>query len=276
MRRFFPFLREFRLSRKFRLERHPTTTYAFGRVDTVWGGFCAGVFAFFYYMVRAPFEFYIVPDRLSRVHGFFGFVFGLIGAAFAAVWDVLKSFVVCFDRIGTGFANGCFHQDVLYWFDYSAATSVRDTDALAEQLATTPTPKTWRRDELWTALLIAIAARRTFNLADPHFPKENWHHRVVTMKRFRRVLRRRIPKMEKVLTEKEMAMLLDFMDDLDDEFEMSFSRFCMYLHRAISTRSKAKQDWRRAVSLDLRRDPSFADIYLVSGMSSGVHSSGHQ
>jgi hypothetical protein len=219
--------------------QHPVrlghTTYALGRVTTVWGGIFASFTLCFRKIVQSVLQLYVRPDMLARSHGAFGCLFGLLLFPFYLVGYVLKGFVVYADRLATGIANGCFHKDLLYVFDPSVQAKVYSTTSEIDDILQFERPSEKRVFDIKRAMQIAIPANQIFKECQPCFPPEHWHWEEVEMKKLKEMLRNLSGQTTLGLSDSEYDTLTSRLDNCNLE-AISFSRFCLYIAEAVKAR----------------------------------------
>lgn len=164
------------------MSRHAVTTYDLaGHIESFHHGIFAALWGLFAGLISAPFQLFFVSDKWARRAGTFGFLFGTVLAALYVLRDILVAVLVFFDRIIIGVTNGCFRKDLDYVLDPSWKAQVHQTPLLASELEASLTqgiPKA-RKADLVAALDCVVAARKVFENAHPHLPKDHRHYVVV-------------------------------------------------------------------------------------------------
>ena len=98
-----------------------------------------------------------------------------------------------------------------------------------------------RGKEIRKGLDMAVAAADIFDKAQPEYPKDHLHHRVVSVKKLHRVLRPSHRTALKLTVDEVDALkrvLTAVLDDSDEKqtYTISFSVFCDLLHQILSSR----------------------------------------
>ena len=233
--------------------------YAIGRVETVKGGCMVGWIGFFCNIVRSPCQLYAKPDRFARSHGAFGCLWGLFVSPFYVLKYILHGLVILLDRIIVGVSNGCYGTNRLTLFDhksYYRVNSVADVDVELQLLAARGMSKS-RKNELFRGLDMAVAARNVFDAANPTFPKEHWHYDVAKAEDLKML----VPQLQNSylrLSDSECMALSKMLEQMGCG-TLSFSRFCIFIRRAIAGRPN---DFAKLRARQSRR-PSLAEIFLT-------------
>ena len=219
----------------FKARLHAVVIYALGRVETLQEGCLSGWFGFFYFIITSPFQIYTRPDQWAHSHGAFGCLFGLVISPIYFALCIVYAAIMLFDRIVIGVSNGCFGTHYLYFcdpFSYYRVNSVSnvENEVVARQAQGMSNA---RKKELLYGLKLAVEARRLFNKANPHYPKEQWSYRVVRARNLIFCIR---PSQGSInLSKQEAASLCQTLERAGDT-ELSFSMFCFLLHQSIGNR----------------------------------------
>lgn len=105
---------------------HTVIKYEIGVGGKKVGFGIAGAFVeSFRFFIQAIFQFVLLPDKMSRKHGFMGFFFGLFLSPLFTLKYIIKSALVFIDRCVVAFANGCFGKEWVYFLDTSQTVESR-------------------------------------------------------------------------------------------------------------------------------------------------------
>lgn len=166
------------------MRRHPFTMYNLtGVVETVPHGCMAGLFGLLRHTIFAPFQAFVLSDRLARSSGALGCLFGLVASAFVIIGDVFRGVLIFFDRILTGITNGCCGQQNTHVIFPGWEARVHDTNLISGEKASYARQGITRarKAELQAALDLVVNARKVFESADPFFPETHQHYVVVPL-----------------------------------------------------------------------------------------------
>lgn len=224
-------LQLFHWNRLQRHKRHAITTYALGRVQTVMQGCASGIVGFTFELLRSSLQFYTKSDVNARSHGALGCLFGLCLSPFYIIVYALHAVLILFDRVMVGIANGCFGENKLYIIDWTVQAHVYQTSSHQQALDAFTKPSAARQQMLFQASDLATVANQLFKDAEPHFPHDIWHYKVVEkdalLKVFQSAAKKRLD-----LTDEEFATTYNAIKSCPHE-ELSFSRFCLLLGLAV-------------------------------------------
>ena len=166
------------------MRRHKIVSHNLtGHVKSFHHGLFSAIFGFLYGLISAAWRIHSVPDHWARRAGAFGCLFGIILAGFYLIMDFMLAFLVFFDRLFVGMANGWFGKDYDFIIDVSWKTEVHQTPFIEvemENFIVQGIPRA-RRLELLRACHIVKEARIIFEEAKPTFPKEHMHFLVVRL-----------------------------------------------------------------------------------------------
>lgn len=246
----------------FQMQKHAVMRYAIGRVESVGHGCFTGWAGFLQSVFRSPFQVYFKPDRYARTHGAFGCLWGLLVSPLFVVWFCFYAFIVLFDRIGVGVMNGCFGTHMLYCIDrmsYYRVHSVVDVRPELQALAAQGLSRE-RKKELFRGLDMALQARMVWKAADPQFPDDSWHYRVVKAADLISVVPRLKGHALK-LSDRELATVVGRLEEMGTA-TLSFSRFCALLRQdVIAKRPRSERPSRG--SMRNYKQISLAEIFLT-------------
>jgi len=259
-------LKHWKRSRRYgssQLQNHAVMNYSIGRVKHVGHGCFSGWAGFFYSLIRSPFQLYFKPDRYARSHGAFGCLYGLVVSPFFMIWLIFRGITILCDRIIVGICNGCCGTHLLYAIDrtsYYSVHSAADLSPELQALAAQGLSRT-RKEELFRGLDMAIAAREVWRAAEPKYPEEHWHYRVVSAHELIPL----IPRLKASflnLSDSEIKALSRRLGEMEGA-TLSFSRFCALIRQdAIAKRPRhlrPSRESRRGAG----REPSLAEIFLT-------------
>ena len=197
----------------------------------------------------SPFFLYTKPDKYARSHGALGCLLGLIASPFFIIAYVLYGVCVVFtDRILTGFHNQVGENRKLFVYDRHVQYRVWSKLSIVEELNDFPRPVGKRRDKIDEAIEIAEAANDVFESSHAIFSEEHWHWRVARADSLKRKL---LPGL-RVLTHQEITQVSRLLD-MEGKHEISFSRFCLFIGKAVKTRFRQRDE--------MSTRPSFRDVY---------------
>ena len=173
------------------------------------------------------------PDVWARRFGLVGCLVGVIAAPFFIVGRVLRAFVVVLDRWITGCANGCCHKNKLGTIDHTREARVHETGktipAEVNEIWARGVP-TARKKEIYRAGEVAFHAKALFTHANPQYPKEHWHYKVVNAPDLLRTLKKDGKRLK--LNRMEMDAITRLLYDRGENI-LSFSMFLLLLHHAV-------------------------------------------
>jgi hypothetical protein len=245
----------------YHMKPHAVMRYAIGRVESVGHGCFTGSIGFLQNIIFSPFQIFFKPDRYARSHGAFGCLWGLLISPLFVVYMILRAVVVLVDRIVVGICNGCCGTHMLYFIDrtsYASIHSVVDLGPQLQTLASRGLSRT-RKHELFLGLDMAITAREVWKAANPKFPAENWHYRVVKAADLIPL----VPRLRNSvfeLSDAELETLERRLGEMGNA-TLSFSRFCALLRQdVIAKRTRSMRPSRESMR---GRQPSLAEIFLT-------------
>ena len=224
----------FNPGRSSRQARHAICTYALGRVQSFSQGIAAGWFGLLREVFRGLFETYLRPDKFARRHGALGCLFGLAVAPFYILYDLLRGFLIFFDRIMVGIGNGCCGKDILYLIDPMVQAHVYQTPEDLDDLLNYNSTSESRRDQLRYAVRLANNASTLFSSCNPTFPMGQWHWLEADVAQLKEAVIRQ-GKSRLLLKDEEYEILVDCLDTCTLE-RISLSRFCLFLGLAAKNR----------------------------------------
>ena len=150
---------------------HKLRYWGLGRVSGCCTGLTAGCFGMCQEWFRAPVAPFFTADRWARSHGAVGCLVGLaLIGPLEAIFGVLHSILILFDRIATGIANGCCGHSWVYTCDPLMKSHQNKDKSNAErqrELRREAAPSAARQEALLRALELAETARRVFDHAEP-------------------------------------------------------------------------------------------------------------
>mmetsp|Transcript_21339 Transcript_21339/g.32888 ORF Transcript_21339/g.32888 Transcript_21339/m.32888 type:complete len:853 (+) Transcript_21339:162-2720(+) len=253
-----------------KIRRHAVTSYSLGNVMTVSQGCTSGCGGLFYYSLRSPFQLFFKPDHHARSHGAFGCLFGLALAPFYIVAIALYGVLFFYDRIATGFSNGCCGTRRLFVLDMSRRQTevypVMSIDSELHLIKAKTATNSRRNMCLIEAVDLALGARTIFNKAKPHYPQDQLHYRVVAAKDLWKAIISDESSYRCVLglDESEWALLKDVLSSAakDAKYFFSFSRFCFIIQYALSERTSNYAEEMKSLLCSSNKAPSFREMYL--------------
>lgn len=209
------------LAMKFNLmRRHSITSYMLtGHVKTFNHGLYMAIAGFFSHFIAAIFQFLTQSDRFARSGGSIGCLFGLCISPLYTVFEIIHAFIIFFDRLAVGIANGIFHKDFYYVVDPGWKAQVyqhKIIESEVDQHIAHGIPKA-RRYELLSAFSFVVYARVVFNSARPMFPEGPHGHRhfvVVKIKNLQQKLMEPNHQLGLKLVPREAKLVEDILDNL--------------------------------------------------------------
>lgn len=203
------------------------------------GGACAESSRF---LVVAILQVFARPDRLARTNGALGCLFGVVLFPLYMLLYLVKSLIVCVDRTGVAYANGCFGKKWLYFINPTIASGTRD-NGIEEEIKYDALMNSERRSKLLTGKKLAEDALVFFDecrqVEDRSIIINNACTKDVLMgikssNKFSRL----------ALSARELETLVTRLRKHQDRGpedggdSLSFSRFCMFLGEAVHPRWK--------------------------------------
>ena len=194
------------------IRRHAMTSYNLsGHITQVHHGVFAAFTGLVVGIVNAVWQFFDKPDALARAQGACGCMFGLvIMAPIYLCLGLLTSFLIFFDRLAVGFANGLFGENFDFLIDPSWKAKVHDTQVVnseKDSFIATGIPKA-RRAELHGAMKTVAKARLVFQKCKPFFPKNHYHFVVVSLSKLIEILRSDFARQNLKLGERELEYVI--------------------------------------------------------------------
>jgi len=174
---------------------------------------------------------------------------------------VVYAVVVLVDRIVVGICNGCCGTHLLYFIDrasYYHVHSAADFSPELQALASQGLSKT-RKEELFRGLDMAVAARRVWKAAQPKFPEDSWHYRVVKAEDLMPLITR-LKHSCLELSDSEVSLLSDRLEEMGSA-TLSFSRFCALIRQDVI--AERPRELRPSRESRRGRQPSLAEIFLT-------------
>lgn len=169
--------------------------------------------------VRAVWQLYAQPDKYARSSGAMGCIFGFVVAAFVMARDILLAVLVFFDRICTGFANGCCGKDYDYMFDPSRKTPVYQHNIIEAQVESIVMKgiSPARRTDLLKTLDVTVNARVIFEMAGPcKLDENNRHFLTVKLSELREVILDQKSLLRLKLSQREASNVIERLEKLGD------------------------------------------------------------
>lgn len=231
--------------------RHAVTVHALGNPQTLQRGLGAGCFYCLTNIILSPWYCCQALDRFARSYGIIGCLLGVLFAPLYTIWGVLYGLFVFWDRLIVGFMNECFGTRLLYAVDRSIQYKLYNPWSIPEELQNVPRPSDNRKAVIDEAFDIATAASSVFEKARLRFTDENKQWEVAPAES----LRSKVGDLS-VLHDSELAVLMQLLKN-EGKNKISFSRFSLFIGRAVRNRFRSK----RESSVNVTDIPSFKDFY---------------
>lgn len=229
------------------LQRHAVMTHALGNPRTVQQGISAGIVGCLKPIFLSPFLLFLKPDKYARLHGAVGCLTGLIVAPIFIVAAICYGiFIVFTDRILVGIHNGCYGRRDLFVIDRSVQYRVYSPLSIVEELQDRARPVGARKVDIDHAIQMANAANEAFVKAGAHCESGNWHWEVADPVKLKHKL---LPSL-KILSHAELEVVTQLLD-AEGKNNISFSRFCLFIGKAVKTRFK-RQDMSQSRRMSYR------------------------
>ena len=168
-------------------------------------------------------------------------------APFFIVAAVLHGILIAFtDRILVGVHNGCYGRNDLYVIDRTVRYKVHSPVSIVEELQDRQRPVGARKADIDHAIKIATAASEVFQEAGAHFAEHNWHWQIANAD----IVKRKMLPALKILSHAELEVVSGLLDT-EGKHAISFSRFCLYIGKAVKSRFK-RQESTMSMQLSLR------------------------
>lgn len=255
------------------MRRHPVMKYSLGRVHNTKEGVCAGLVGFLRHFGISLITVCIQSEFGARNYGMIGCLVGALISPFFVLYQLLRGFVVLFDRCITGCMNGCCGKDVRYVIDRRHMTNVRETGVIPAQVASfvaKGVPEN-RQKAFYRAAQMGLMAKRLFLRAGPFYPEGNWHYKVVKAPDLIKSIEGSNNSLK--LSEAESGAVLDFLRERG-EGTLSFSMCLLILRESIANRPDALTESRMMVGRSgrpvLNFEPEFAEMYGLDILNENV------
>lgn len=193
--------------------------------------------------LKAIFQVFLRPDKLSRSHGAFGCLCGLLLSPLYVILYFIKCMLVTVDRTVVSFANGCFGKEWVYFLDISQTTESRPNGTEVDvKHDAAMDPK--RRKKLIAAKRLAESALHVFDECQKTKNRRTRDRKVRSDSILASVIASNKTFSKLGLTQKEKDTLQSRLKKYQEcvleggDNSISFSKFCLFLGEAIQPRWK--------------------------------------